>query len=75
LWNEPRDAGLYHFIEPLSGLNSIDFVKRVFPSGKSCLQRLAYLAFVPVSFRTIEVSKSGFQRISGSTYRLGSIGN
>jgi len=33
LWNEPRDAGLYHFIEPLSGLNSIDFVKRVFRKG------------------------------------------
>jgi hypothetical protein len=29
-------------------------------SGKSCLQRPAYLALVPVSFRAIEMSKSGF---------------
>jgi aldo/keto reductase family protein len=34
-------------------------------AGKSCLQRPAYLAFVPVSFRAIEVSKSGFQCVSG----------
>jgi len=44
-------------------------------SGKSCLQRLAYLALVPVSFRTIEVSKPGFQRVSGGTYRRGRLGN
>jgi hypothetical protein len=30
LWNESRAAGLHHFIEPLPGLNSIDFVKRIF---------------------------------------------
>jgi hypothetical protein len=29
-------------------------------SGKACLQRLSYLALVPVSFRAIEVSKAGF---------------
>jgi hypothetical protein len=43
--------------------------------GESSLQRLAYLMLVPVSFRTIEVSKSSFQRVSGSTYRRGCIGN
>jgi hypothetical protein len=44
-------------------------------SGESNLQRLAYLALVPVSLRAIEVSKSSFQRVSGSTYRRGRIGN
>jgi predicted lipase len=44
-------------------------------SGKSCLQGFAHLAFVLVSFRTIEVSKSSFQRASGSTYRYGCVGN
>src|SRR5271155_2487370 len=44
-------------------------------SGKSCLQRLSHLTLVPVSFRTIEVSKSNFQRVSGRTYRRGCIGN
>src|SRR5271167_4840124 len=33
-WNETRNAGFYHFIQPLSGLNSIDFVKRVFGKGR-----------------------------------------
>ena len=33
LWNETRAAGLHYFIEPLSSLNSIDFVKRVFRKG------------------------------------------
>jgi hypothetical protein len=43
--------------------------------GKSCLQRLAHLTLVPVSFRTIEVPKSGFQCVSGSTDGRGCIGN
>ena len=30
LWNETRDASFHHFIQSLSGFNSIDFVKRVF---------------------------------------------
>src|SRR6266849_9779541 len=30
LWNETRSVGFHHFIQPLSDLNSIDFVKRVF---------------------------------------------
>jgi hypothetical protein len=28
------ETGLYHFIEPLPSLNSIDFVKRVFQMDK-----------------------------------------
>jgi hypothetical protein len=43
-------------------------------SGKPCLQRPAYLALVPVSFRAIEVSKSGFQCVSGRSYRHGCVG-
>ena len=34
LWNETRNAGFHHFIQPLSGLNSIDFVKRVLRKGR-----------------------------------------
>ena len=30
LWNETRAAGLDYLIKPLSGLNAIDFVNRVF---------------------------------------------
>src|ERR1700750_238803 len=30
LWNETWAAGLHYFVEPLSDLNAIDFVKRVF---------------------------------------------
>jgi hypothetical protein len=33
LWNEPRDASFHHCIQPLSSLNSIDFVKRVVWKG------------------------------------------
>jgi hypothetical protein len=40
-------------------------------SGKSCPQRLPHLTLVPVSFRAIEVSKSGFQCFSGRRYRHG----
>jgi hypothetical protein len=29
LWNETWNAGFHHFIQPLSGLDCIDFVKRV----------------------------------------------
>src|ERR1700751_2737581 len=34
LWNETRNARIHHRIQPLSGLNSIDFVKRVFRKGR-----------------------------------------
>ncbi len=44
-------------------------------SGKSCLQRLAYLALISVSLCTIEVSKSGRERISGRGSGLGWVGN
>jgi hypothetical protein len=44
-------------------------------SGESCLQRRAYLALVPVSFRAIKVSKSGFQCVSGRSYGHGWVGN
>src|ERR1700761_2358203 len=44
-------------------------------SGKSGLQGLTYLTVVAVSLRTIEVSKSCFQRISGRTFRHGWIWN
>jgi hypothetical protein len=37
--------------------------------GKSCVQRFAHLTLIPVSFRTIEVSKSSFQRVSSGAYR------
>jgi hypothetical protein len=52
-----------------------DVLARNPSSGKSCLQGLAYLALVAVSFRTVEVAKSGFQRVGGSTYRRGCIGD
>jgi hypothetical protein len=46
------------------------------PCGsKSHLQRLAHLALVAVSFRTIEMSKSGFQCVSGRSFRHGRVGN
>jgi hypothetical protein len=44
-------------------------------SGKSGLQRLPYLSLVPVSFRAIEVSKSGVQCVSCRGSRQGSVGN
>jgi hypothetical protein len=43
--------------------------------GKSCLQRHAYLALVPIPFRAIEVSKTSFHCVSGRSYRLGCVGN
>src|SRR5258708_40215826 len=33
LWNETRAAGFHDFVEPLSGLNSINFIKRLFRKG------------------------------------------
>jgi hypothetical protein len=64
---------------PVIGVPQLCGNKEVFArdptSGKARLERLAYLALVPVAFRTIEVSEPGFQRVSGSTYRLGCIGN
>src|SRR6202045_3798174 len=70
---QTRLESRFDALGPVIGVPQLCGNKNVFArdpsSGKSCLQRLAHLALVPVSFRTIEVSKSGFQRISGSTYR------
>src|ERR1700734_2833711 len=51
----------FHAGGPMIGVPQLRGNKDVFArdpsSGKSCLQRLAHLALVSVSFRTIEVSK------------------
>src|SRR5271166_7091175 len=64
---------------PVIGIPQLGGNKNVFARapliGKSCLQRPAYLALVPVSFRAIEVSKSGFQCFSGRSYGHGCVGN
>src|SRR5882757_8588163 len=64
---------------PVIGVPQLCGNKNVFArdplSSKSCLQRPAHLALVPVSFRAIEVSKSGFQCVSGRGYRHGRVGN
>jgi hypothetical protein len=44
-------------------------------SSKSYLQSLAHLTLVPVSLRAIEVSKSGFQCVSGCSYCYGCVRN
>jgi hypothetical protein len=44
-------------------------------SSEPSLQGLAHLTLISVSFRTIEVSKSSFQRVSGRGYRRGCVGN
>src|SRR5271155_2959887 len=76
---QTRLESRFDALGPMIGVPQLCGNKDVFardPSrGKSCLQGLAYFTLVPVSFRTIEVSKSSFQRASGSTYRRGCIGN
>src|SRR5260370_6909623 len=76
---QTRLESRFDALGPVIGVPQLCGNKDVFArdpsSGKSCLQRLAYLAFVSVSFRTIEVSKSGFQPISGTTYLLACIRN
>src|SRR6202167_5041837 len=66
-----------HALGPMIGIPQFccdeDVLARNPLSGKSCLQGLAYLTLVPVSFRTVDVSKSGFQCVSGSIYRRGCI--
>jgi hypothetical protein len=44
-------------------------------SGEPSLQRFAHFTLVPVSFRTVEVSESSIQRVSGGAYRRGCIRN
>ena len=76
---ETRLESRFDALGPMIGVPQLCGNKNVFArdpfSGKSCLQRLAYLALVPVSFRAIEVSKSGFQCVSGRSYRHGCVGN
>jgi hypothetical protein len=64
---------------PMIGVPQLCGDKDVFTrdpaGGKSCLQGLAHLTLVLVSFRTIKVSKASFQSGPGSTYRHGWIGN
>src|SRR6516165_7431302 len=79
---ESVQAGLksrFDALGPMIGVPQLCGNKDVFTrnafSGKSSLQRDAHLTLVPVSFRAIKVSKSSFQRVSGSTYRCGRIGN
>src|SRR6516162_4805472 len=76
---QTRLESRFDALGPVIGVPQLCGNKNVFArdpySGKSCLQRAAYLALVPVSFRAIEVSKSGFQRVSGRSYRYGCVGN
>jgi hypothetical protein len=76
---QTRLESRFDALGPMIGVPQFCGNKNVFTrnpsSDKSCLQRLAHLTLVPVSFRTIEVSKSSFQRVFGSTYRRGCIGN
>jgi hypothetical protein len=64
---------------PVIGVPQLCGNKNVFArdpsSGKSCLQSPAYLALVPVPFRAIEVAKTGFECVSGRSYRNGWVGN
>jgi hypothetical protein len=66
-------------LRPMTGVPQLCGNENVFTgnpsSGESCLQRLAHLTLVPISFRTLEVSKSSFQRVSDSAYRRRCIGN
>jgi hypothetical protein len=78
---EPRQTGIESRLDalgPMIGVPQLGSNEDVCPrnpsSGHASLQRLAHLALVPVSFRAIEVSKSGFQRVSGSADRRGCIG-
>src|SRR6516164_5059462 len=76
---ETRLESRFDALGPVIGVPQLCGYKNIFardPSGgKPRLQRAADLALVPVSFRAIEVSKSGFQRVSGRSYRHGYVGN
>src|SRR5215469_4836702 len=62
---QTRNESRFNARGPVIGVPQFCGNKNVFArdpsSGKSCLQPPAYLALVPVSFRAIEVSKSGLQ--------------
>ena len=69
----------FHALGPMIGIPQFcrdeDVLARNPSSGESCLQGLTHFTLVLVPFRTVEVSKSGFQRVCGSTDCLGCIGN
>ena len=58
LCDETRDASPHHFIEPLSNLNAIDFVKRVFRKGGD----VEILSRAGRSFRRGEHSRTTLDR-------------
>src|ERR1700735_535469 len=76
---QTRFEGRFHALGPVIGVPQLCGDENVFArdisGGSSRLQRLAYFALVPVSFRAIEVSKSGFQRVFSRSYREGCVGN
>ena len=77
--SETRLEGRFDALRPVIGVPHLRRNKNVSarnpPSGKSCLQRLANLALIPISFRAIEVSKSRVQRVSSRSDRQGRVGN
>jgi hypothetical protein len=70
---QTRLESRFDALGPMIGVPQLCGNKNVFArdpsSGKSCLQRPAYFALVPVTFRAIEVSKSGLQCVSRRRYR------
>ena len=38
-WNETRTPGIHHVVEPLTGLNAIDFIKRVLWNGTDIAEK------------------------------------
>ena len=76
---QARIESRFDSLGPMIGIPQFCGDKEVFTRDprrcESGLQPLAHLTLVPVSFRTIEVSKSSVQRVSGSGYRRGRIGN
>ncbi len=76
---ETRLECRFHTLGPMIGAPQLRGDKNVFarnPAGsKPRLQRISYLAFIPVSLGTIEVSKTGFQRVSGCSDGYGWVRN
>src|ERR1700723_1803263 len=66
---QTRLESRFDALGPMIGVPQLCGNKDVFTrnpsSGKSCLQGLTHLTLVPVSLRTIEVSKPSFQRAPG----------
>jgi hypothetical protein len=76
---QTRIEGRFHALRPMIGIPQFcgneDVLARDSAGGKTSLQSLAYFTLVPVSLRTVEVSKPGFQCVSGGGYRYNWIGN